>query len=150
MRSKNLIGHGYRIMAFGENDSWMTVDQQGNLEWSGMTDNYHSLHEAYNRCVNRYGAISHIALGHNGAYFIQGEDGSLWHSKKTMEEQIRIWGERWQVDMLTLGKNGAYIVAYRNGLAFWNMRGCYPGLEDWLTAKCKVENKGIRVRRRND
>jgi hypothetical protein len=149
MRSKNLIGHGYRIMAFGENDSWMTVDRQRNAKWSGITDNYPSLREAYNR-RHQYGAISHIALGHNGAYFIQGEDGSSWSFKKPMEEHIEIGEKFWHIDVLTLGQNGAYIVAYRNGLAFWDMRGCYPGLEAWLIVKYNVENKGIRVRRRND
>jgi hypothetical protein len=145
-----LVGHGYRTMAFGENDSWMTVDRQGNAKWSGMTDNYPSLREAYNRRVNQYGAISHIALGHNGAYFIQGEDYYSWRLKKAMEEHIKIRDNAWQIDVLTLGQNGAYIVAYRDGRAFWDMRGCYVGLEDWLTTKCKVENKGIRVRRRDD
>jgi hypothetical protein len=149
MRSKNLIGHGYRIMAFGENDSWMTVDRQGNVKWSNM-DNYPSLYKRYNMQFNQFGDISCIVLGHNGDYYIQGDRRSAWRFRKTMGEHIKIEDIAVHIDVLTLGQNGAYIVAGKDGRALWDMRGCYVGLEDWLTAKCEVENKGIRVRRRND
>lgn len=141
-----MTGWNNRIMALGENECWMTVTNAGKVDWSNMEQNYPGFTTTWNKGSSKYGYVSQIVLGSNGNYFIKGQKTGEWMLDNTISTHVNMRGNYWDVEVCALGRCGAYIVQLKTGASFWNLKGCYGGLQDWITTKSKTEKKNIRVR----
>jgi hypothetical protein len=133
-------------MALGENESWIVISNDGKVTWSNLDHNYPGFTTTWNNGIAKYGYVSQIVLGSNGYYFIKGKKSGEWVLDNTMSAHVNMRGNYWGVEVCALGRCGAYIVQLKNGASFWNLKGCYGGLQDWVSKKSKEKNRIIRVR----
>ena len=133
-------------MAIGENESWITMSDNGKLHWSrNIESHYPSFMKKWNDVKRETGYVSQVILGCDEEYFLKTvEGGYWWRLNDSMEKHIDIYENCNDIDVLALGQNGSYIVQLESGWAFWKVDDFfYAGLHN---QKTKIENRRIWVR----
>lgn len=133
-----------RILALGDNESWVSIDHSGNLEWANLENNYPRFIAHWKG--KDWGRIPHLVLGSNGYYLMISKKRYSWKLGKDMMSYIDIDKNWKRIEVCALGRYGSYIVQLGDGNAFWDLKGCYGELGKWILQKSKDEDLSIRVR----
>jgi hypothetical protein len=129
----------------GNYDSWMSVENgTGAVRWS---DNIGTIYPTLpsNYYSRDLGGVRQIVLGHNGNYFIRGNTCNLWCFDPAIADAVNVAQNESSMEVVALGKSGAYIIQLSNGTLFCDLKGHYNDLEANFMRAVSLHGKRLKV-----
>jgi hypothetical protein len=141
----HLNNANHRILALGNQDSWMSVESgTGTAQWSNNINvQYPKLPSQYN--TSSLGGVRQIVLGYNGNYFIRGNTRNIWCLDQSIINLANLNQNSSSMEVVALGMSGAYIIQLSDGRIFYDLKGHYKSLRTGFEQAVAVEGKRLSV-----